>query len=60
MYKYSEIKTIHLEITAKCNASCPMCIRNICGGAVNPKLPLTELSLADIQKILPIDFLKTA
>ena len=58
MYKYSEIKTIHLEVTSKCNASCPMCGRNICGGAVNPHLPLTELSLNDIKQILPLSFLK--
>ena len=58
MYKYSEIKTIHLEITSKCNASCPMCGRNVCGGAVNPHLPLTELSLADIKQIFSNSFLK--
>lgn len=27
MYKLSEIKDIHLEITRKCNARCPMCPR---------------------------------
>jgi len=58
MYKYSDIKTIHLEITSKCNASCPMCGRNICGGVVNPRLLITELSLTEIKKILPLDFLK--
>ena len=58
MYQYSEIKTIHLELSSKCNASCPMCLRNICGGAVNPNLPLSELSLKDIKEIMPLDFLK--
>ena len=58
MYKYSQIKTVHLELSSKCNASCPMCLRNICGGAINPQLPLTELSLEDIKKIMPLDFLK--
>ena len=58
MYKFSEIKTVHLEITSKCNASCPMCFRNIFGGMVNPQLPLTELSLEDIKKIFPIPFIK--
>ena len=58
MYQYKDIKTLHLEISSKCNASCPMCARNICGGAVNPYLPLTELSLKDIKTILPLDFLK--
>jgi len=58
MYQYSQIKTIHLEVTTKCNASCAMCGRNICGGAVNPNLPLTELSLEDIKQILPKNFIK--
>ena len=58
MYKYSEIQTVHLEITSKCNLACPMCLRNICGGAVNPQLPLTELGLEDIQRIFPLSFIK--
>ena len=58
MYNYSQIKTVHLEFSSKCNASCPMCLRNICGGALNPQLPLTELSLEDIKKIMPEEFLK--
>ena len=49
---YNEkIKAIHLEITDKCNASCPQCARNKLGGAVNPFLPNHELSLQDIKKI---------
>lgn len=51
MYRYDEIRTVHLEITDKCNAACPMCARNINGGEDNPYLPNTELSLTDIQKI---------
>ena len=58
MYQYSQIKTVHLELSSKCNASCPMCLRNICGGALNPQLPLTELSLEDIKRIMPLDFVK--
>ncbi len=58
MYKYEQIKTIHLEITSKCNARCPMCARTVCGGKNNPYLPLVELSLEDIQTIFPVDFIK--
>ena len=58
MYKYSQIETVHLEFSSKCNASCPMCLRSICGGALNPQLPLTELSLEDINQIMPETFLK--
>ena len=58
IYQYDQIKTIHLEITDKCNASCPMCARNWFGGKDNEFLPLTELSLLDIQRIMPIDFVQ--
>ena len=52
-FNYSKIRQVHLEITSRCNASCPMCRRNIAGGPVNPDLRLTELTLADVQQILP-------
>ena len=58
MYRFSEITTVHLEITSKCNVSCPMCLRNVSGGAVNPHLPLVELSLEDIKRLFPLSFLK--
>ena len=58
MYQYSQIKTLHLEITSKCNASCPMCLRNISGGRTNPRLSLTELRLSDIKTMLPLSFIK--
>ncbi len=55
MYLYKDIKDVHLEITDKCNAACPQCARNDHGGAVNPRLPLVELGLADIKQIFPPD-----
>jgi len=58
MYRYDEIQTVHLEMTDSCNAACPMCARNINGGQDNPQLPNTELSIDDIKKIFPIDFVK--
>lgn len=58
MYKASEIKIVHLETTSKCNATCPMCLRSVSGGKVNPQLPLVDLGLRDIQKILPVSFVK--
>ena len=57
MYNYRDIRVIHLEITDKCNASCPMCARNKNGGEVNQWLPLTELSIDDCKTIFPIDFI---
>jgi len=58
IYDYQDINTVHLEITDKCNASCPMCGRNKFGGPENEHLPQTELSLADIQQIMPEDFVR--
>lgn len=58
IYSYDQIKSVHLEITDKCNASCPMCARNWYGGKINEFLPLTELSLIDIQRIMPIEFVQ--
>jgi MoaA/NifB/PqqE/SkfB family radical SAM enzyme len=57
LYRYADVRTVHLEITNKCNASCPQCSRSDSGGPVNPLLPLTELSFADVQKIFPTDFI---
>ncbi len=57
LYRYDQLRIIHLELTHRCNASCPMCPRNIHGGAVNPDMPLSELSLDDIKAILLPDFI---
>ena len=45
MYNYSEIKDVHLEITSKCQARCPMCPRRIGGGPLNPLIHLVEINL---------------
>jgi MoaA/NifB/PqqE/SkfB family radical SAM enzyme len=58
MYHYEEIKTVHLEMTEACNASCPMCSRNLNGGEVNPYLHGAELTISDIERIFPLDFIK--
>jgi len=57
LYRYEDIRIVHLELTHRCNAACPMCARNIHGGAINPDMPLSELSLADIKAILLPDFI---
>lgn len=58
LYNYDQIKTVHLEITDKCNAACPMCARNINGGEDNPQLPNEELSLQDCKNIFHPSFIK--
>lgn len=58
IYKFKDIKTVHLEMTDSCNAACPMCARNINGGEDNPQLPNTELYIDDIKKIFTEDFVR--
>jgi MoaA/NifB/PqqE/SkfB family radical SAM enzyme len=60
MYKYEEIKTVHLEITQRCSASCPMCDRNENGGPVNKHIRNNEqeLSLADCEDIFAPEFIR--
>jgi len=58
MYNYDEIRTVHLEMTERCNAACPQCSRNINGGEDNPYLNDRELSITDIKKIFTVDFIK--
>lgn len=58
MYNYSDIKEIHLEITQKCQAACPMCDRNENGGKDNKHITNAELSLNDIKNIFKPEFIK--
>jgi MoaA/NifB/PqqE/SkfB family radical SAM enzyme len=57
MYKYENIRTIHLENTQNCQASCPMCDRNQNGGALNPHIDLSELTIGDAKRIFEPDFI---
>lgn len=58
IYQYEQIETVHLEITSRCNASCPMCGRNKFGGPDNEFLPQGELTLEQIKRIFPQNFVK--
>jgi MoaA/NifB/PqqE/SkfB family radical SAM enzyme len=58
MYRYNDIKEIHLEVTSKCQARCPMCPRRISGGVLNPFISLDEITLEQFQTWFPTDFVK--
>jgi len=58
MYRYEDIKEVHLEITQRCQAACPMCDRNMNGGADNPHITNAELSHEDCVKIFKPSFIK--
>ena len=58
MYNYEDIKDVHLEITSKCQARCPMCPRRLQGGQMMPWVKLNEISLEQFKTWFPVDFVK--
>jgi MoaA/NifB/PqqE/SkfB family radical SAM enzyme len=58
MLQLHEISQLQIELTTRCNSRCPMCMRNYRGLEYNSGYPLTELSLDDVKRILPPEFLK--
>jgi len=58
MLTIDDIRFLHIELTTRCNARCPMCMRNFKGYPHNFGYPLTELSLSDIKQILSKNFLQ--
>lgn len=58
MYNIDEIKDIHLEITSNCQAKCPMCPRRINGGAINPLIKITEITLDTFKQWFPESYIK--
>jgi len=57
MFKFEEIKQIQIEITGRCQASCPMCPRNIHGGIENPSLPINDWTLDNFITIFSSEVL---
>ena len=58
MYKFADIRAVHLELTSKCQAKCPMCPRRINGGVMNPFVELEEISLEEFKAWFPVSFIK--
>ena len=56
--KLENVRALHLELTTRCNASCPMCMRNYRGSDHNSGYPLTELSLVHVKQIFSANFLQ--
>ena len=46
-----DVRELHVEITNKCNAACPMCARNIFGQGERPGRGLSDWSIEDIHKV---------
>jgi MoaA/NifB/PqqE/SkfB family radical SAM enzyme len=58
MLKLADIRQVQIELTTRCNARCPMCMRNYRGMDYNSGYPDTELTLKDLQNILQPSFLQ--
>lgn len=58
MYNLNDLRILHLEVTSKCQASCPMCARNIQGGVDNPFMTLAEITLEEFQQWFNLDFIR--
>lgn len=58
MYRLENIRSIHLEITERCQAGCPLCPRYTPEGNLNPMLTDAELSLKQCQQFFPKKFVR--
>lgn len=58
MFRFDQLEDIHLEITNNCQASCPMCSRNVNGGLENPLITVTNWTLDEFKTIMSPTVLK--
>lgn len=58
MYNIQDIGHLHLEISSKCNAECPLCPRNFYGYPYNDGYIEHNMSLSEAQHIFQPKFLK--
>jgi MoaA/NifB/PqqE/SkfB family radical SAM enzyme len=55
MFEFRNLKQIHLEISNNCQASCPMCSRNIHGGLENPLIKVSNWTIDEYKTIISED-----
>ncbi|MDB4335238.1 radical SAM protein [bacterium] len=55
-YVTNTFDRIHVELTDKCNAQCPGCVRSHAGGKLNPIIKNQQLGLDFFKNSLGIDF----
>lgn len=56
MINYNSIRSVHLEISSRCNASCPLCPRNVAGFDTDLGFPVHDMSLTEAKAIFPTAF----
>ena len=57
MYSIDKIQHVHLEISSRCNASCPLCPRNFYGYPYNDGYVEHDMTLTEAQKIFQPAFI---
>jgi hypothetical protein len=57
MFSFNELKIIQIEITNRCQASCPMCLRNVHGGIENPLLHSADWTLEHFKNVFNLEVL---
>ena len=58
MIDYNSIKSVHLEISTRCNAACPLCPRNSSGYDEDLGYPVTDMTLPQAKRIFTPDFVR--
>ena len=58
MYTFDQIRHVHLEISSRCNANCPLCPRSFFGYPYNNGYVERDLTLKDVQRIFRSDFIQ--
>jgi MoaA/NifB/PqqE/SkfB family radical SAM enzyme len=58
MINYSDIERVHLEISTRCNASCPLCPRNTAGFDEDLGYPVHSMTLGEAKRIFTPAFLR--
>lgn len=53
-----KVNSIHIELTDKCQAACPMCWRNTYGAGERPHIKNIEITLEQFKEWFPVEFLK--
>ena len=51
MFAFEQLHEVQVEITNRCQASCPMCLRNVHGGIDNPLLQPADWTLDQFKRI---------
>lgn len=58
MYRYEDIREVHLEISSECNAECPLCARNLHGYPYNDGYQEHSMTLSEAKQIFSVGFIK--